>query len=146
MLNLEDLFFHLRWEDVDAANNQHIVTAPAYAIHTTHRARGTGQKARQVAGTITNNRQRLFRQRGEQQFAMLTVGQWRTVIRIDHFREEMILPYCRTITRFDALHRHARPHHFREAINIQRRNTEATFDLRAHPRGPRLCAKYTGTQ
>ena len=77
---------------------------------------------------------------------MLAVGQWRTVIRIDHFWEEMILPYCRTITRFDALHRHARPHHFREAINIQRRNTQATFDLRAHPRCPRLCAKDTGTQ
>ena len=56
MLNLEDLFFHLRWEDVDAANNQHIVAAPANAIHTTHRARGTRQQARQVAGTITNDR------------------------------------------------------------------------------------------
>ena len=122
VFELDDLLFQLRREDVDAADDQHVVTAPADPVHAAHAARGCRKQARQVAGPVADHRQRLFGQRGEQQFALLTVIQRRAVVRVDDLRVEVIFPDGRAVDGFDTLHRHARPHYFGEAIDIQRGN------------------------
>ena len=60
VFKLEDLLFQLRGEDVNPADNQHIVAASADAIHAAHGPRGSRQQARQIAGTIADHRQRFF--------------------------------------------------------------------------------------
>ena len=122
VFELHNLLFQLRREDVDAANDQHIVAAAADPIHTAHAARGCREQTRQVAGAVADHRQRLFGQRGEQQFALLAVIQRRAVVRVNDLRVEMIFPDGRAVDGFDTLHRHARPHHFGEAIDVQGRN------------------------
>ena len=122
VFELHNLLFQLRREDVNAANDQHIVAAAADAVHTAHAARGCREQTRQVAGPVADHRQRLFGQRGEQQFTLLAVIQRRAVVRVDDLRVEMIFPDGRAVDGFDTLHRHARPHHFGEAIDVQGRN------------------------
>ena len=92
VFELHDLLFQLGREDVDAADDEHIVTATADPVHTTHGAGGPWKQARQVAGAITNNRQRLLGQRGEQQFALLAIIKRRAVVRVDDLRIEMVFP------------------------------------------------------
>ena len=146
MFELEDLLFQLRREDVHAADNQHIVAAPADAIHPAHGAGGARQQSRQVAGAVADHRQRFFGQGGEQQLAVFAVRQRRTGVRIHHFRVEVILPDRRTVGGFQTLHRHPRPHHLRQAIDIQRRNPQTTLDFRPHRMGPRLRAEHAHPQ
>ncbi|MNY49951.1 hypothetical protein D3C86_1854220 [compost metagenome] len=58
----------------------------------------------------------------------------------------MIFPDGRAVGGFDALHRHARSHHFRQAVNIQGGDPQATLDLMAHRQGPGLRAKDADAQ
>ena len=146
MFELEDLLLQLRREDVHAADNQHIVTAPADAIHPAHSAGSPWQQTGQVAGTVADHRQRFFGQGGEQQLAMFAVRQRRAVVRIHHFRVEVIFPDRRTVGGFQALHRYPGPHHLRQAVNIQRRNPQTTLDFRTHRAGPRLRAEHSHPQ
>ena len=122
VLELHNLLLQLRREDVNAANDQHIVAPAADAVHAAHAARGSREQTRQVAGAVADHRQRLFGQRGEQQFALLAIIQRRAVVRVNDLRVEMIFPDGRTVDGFDTLHRHARPHHFGEPIDVQGRN------------------------
>ena len=146
MLHLEDLLLQLRREDVDAANDQHVVAASADAIHPPHAARGARQQAGQIAGTVADHRQGLFGQGGEQQLAVFAIRQRRAVVRVDYFRIEMVLPDGRAVGGFQTLHRHPRPHHFRKAVDIQGCDPETTLDFRPHRQRPRLGAEYANPQ
>ena len=146
VFKLEDLLFQLRGEDVNPADNQHIVAASADAIHAAHGPRGSRQQARQIAGTIADHRQRLFGQRGKQQFTMLAIFQRRTVVRVDDFREEVVFPDSRAVNGFQTLHRYARSHDFRQTVNIQGGDPQPALDFRAHRQRPRLSAKDADPQ
>ena len=122
MLKLHNLLFQLRREDVHTADNEHVIAATADPVHAAHGAGGTRQQTGQVTGAIADHRQRLFGQRGEQQFALLAVIKRGAVVRVDDLRVEVIFPDGRAVGGFETLHRHARPHHFRKAVDIQRRN------------------------
>ena len=75
----------LRGEDVDAADDEHVVAAPADAPHAPQR-RPHGQARHQrgdVAGAIADHRHGLLAERGQHQFAFLAIGQHRAADRID---------------------------------------------------------------
>ena len=146
VFELHDLLFQLGREDVDAADDEHIVTATADPVHTTHGTGCAGQQARQVAGAITDHRQRLLGQRGKQQFALLAIIKRRAVVRVNDLRIEMIFPDGRTVGGFDTLHRHAWPHDLGKPIDIQRGDPQTFLDFAAHGLRPRLCAKHPHTQ
>src|SRR5450631_1787173 len=78
-------------KDVDATNNQHVIAASGDLVHTAHVVRRARQKAAQITRTITDDRQRLLRQRGKDQFTIDTVGQNFTRVRVNDFRVEVIL-------------------------------------------------------
>ncbi len=58
----------------------------------------------------------------------------------------MIFPDGRAVSGFKTLHRHARPHHFGETIDIQRGNAQPFFNFAAHRLRPRLGAKHADAQ
>ena len=53
----------------------------------------------------------------------------------------MVFPDHRAVFAFNAFAGHARPHHFRQAVNIHRINTRVGFNLVAHRLRPWLCTK-----
>src|SRR6267378_6053416 len=64
---LEDQLLDLRREQVDAADDQHVVGAASDFLHAAHSAGGSGQQARQVPGAIADDGQRFLGERGEYQ-------------------------------------------------------------------------------
>ena len=74
-LDFEQHLLDLRREHVDAAHDHHVVGAAGHLLHASHAARGSGQKARQIARAVADHRHRLLGQRREHQFSPLAIGQ-----------------------------------------------------------------------
>src|SRR5664279_1968901 len=79
----EDDLLDLGREQVDAADDQHVVAAADDLAHAPHRARRRRQEARQVARAIADDRQRLLGERREHELAFGAVGKHRAGVRID---------------------------------------------------------------
>jgi hypothetical protein len=73
----EDDLLDLGREQVDAADDEHVVAAADDLAHAAHRARGRRQEARQVARAVADHRQRFLGERREDELALLAVGQHR---------------------------------------------------------------------
>ena len=143
---LEHQLLDLRGEDVDAADDQHVVAAADDLAHAAHAARGGRQQPRQVARAVADHRQRLLGQRGEDQLAFLAVGQHRAGLGVDDLGVEMVLPDHRAVLGLDAFAGHARAHHFAQAVDVHRVQPGAHLDVVAHRLGPRLGAEDADLQ
>ena len=62
-------------------------------------------------------------------------------LRIDHLEQEMVLPAVQPVARLMAFDRHARPDDLRQAVKIDRHDTEPRFEVTAHRVAPRLRAE-----
>src|SRR3546814_7880940 len=58
----------------------------------------------------------------------------------------MVFPHHRTVFGFDALHSHARPHDFRQAVDVQRVDAPTLFDVFTHLTRPGLRTEYAYAQ
>ena len=140
----EERTLDLAREDVDASDDQQVVGPPEHARHAGERAAAGARLARErgkVAGPVAQKRQRLLRQRREDELADLTVRQRLTGRRIDDLDQEVILVHVRAVPRLGAFGGDARPHHLREAVDVERRQRERALDGLAQPFGPRLGAE-----
>src|SRR6266850_2664769 len=117
---LEDQLLDLRREQVDAADNQHVVGASGDFLHAAHGAGGAGQQARQVPGAIADDGQRFLGERGEYQLAFLAVGKRLAARRVHHLGIEVVFPDSEAVLRLDALLRHARSDHLGQAVEVDR--------------------------
>src|SRR5437773_10347512 len=80
----EDQLLDLRREQVDAADDQHVVGAAGDFLHPAHGARGPREQARQVPGAVPDDGQCLLGERGEYQLAFLAVRE-RLAARRGHY-------------------------------------------------------------
>ncbi len=74
-LTAQQQFLDLGREHVDAADDHHVVGAAGDLLHAPVRARRAGQEPRQIARAIADDRQAFLGQRGEDEFALLAIGQ-----------------------------------------------------------------------
>ena len=141
--------FDLRWVNVHATDDQHVV-APAH--HTHHPAMGAPARTRlldqprDVTGAIAQHRQRLFGERGEHELAHVAGGQNIQGVGIDNLGVEMVLPDMQPALRLVAFARHAGSDDLGETINVHRLDAQFRLDLPAHRLAPGLRAKATVAQ
>ena len=102
----------MRREEVDAANDQHVICTPRDFLNAAHAAGGAGKQAGEIACTIADNREGFLCECGKDKLAFLAVGQNLARFRIDNFRIKMILPDNRTVLGLDTFIGNAGPHHF----------------------------------
>src|SRR5574343_1586704 len=134
----QDLLLDLGREDVDAADDQHVVGTAGDLADATEGARSRRQQAGQVAGAVADDREGLLGQRSENQFALFAVGQHFAGFRIDDLGVEMVFPDHRAILGLDAFAGDARPHHFGQAVDVDGVEAQLALDLAAHALAPRL--------
>ena len=95
LIDAEQYALNLGWEDVDALDDHHIIAAALHLFHPDVGApAGTGGvvEAGDVAGAVAQKRQRLFKERGDNQLAGGARGQHLAGFGIDDLRDKMILP------------------------------------------------------
>src|SRR5574343_15188 len=134
----QDLLLDLGREDVDAADDQHVVGTAGDLADTAERAGGRRQQAGQVAGAVADDREGFLGQRGEHQFALFAVGQYFPGFRVDDFGVEMIFPNDRAVLGLDTFAGNARPHHFSQAVDVDGVDAELALDFATHALAPRL--------
>ena len=139
--HLHQLLLDLGGEDVDAAQDHHVVRASRHLLHPPHRARGAGQQPRQVARPVADDRERLLGERGEDQLAQLAIRQHRAGLGVDHLGVEVILPDVQPVLCLDAFVGNARPHDLGKAIDVDGVHVEGLLDLAPHGVGPGLGAE-----
>ena len=105
-----------------------------------------GQQPGQVAGAVADHRHRLLGQRGEDQLALLAVGQHLAGDRVDDLRVEVVLPDVQPVLGLDALLRDARADHLGQPVDVDRVDAEDLLHLDAHLVGPRLGAEDADLQ
>src|SRR6185312_1565579 len=116
------------------------VDATADAGHARGRAAagaGLATQRREIAGPVAEQRQRLLRQRREHELAELALLDGRAGRGIDGLDEEVILVHVRAALLL-ALERDARAEDLREAVDVERSDSECPFDLRAEGLRPGL--------
>src|SRR3546814_1166720 len=134
------------WKQIDAAHDKHVVAATSDLADAAHAARRGRQQASQVTRAITYHRHGFLGQRREHQFAFFAIGHHLARFRVDDLGIEMVFPHHRTVFGFDALHSHARPHDFRQAVDVQRVDAPTLFDVFTHMTRPGLRHDYAYAQ
>src|SRR2546428_14004386 len=89
----EEYLLNLRWEEVHATYNEHIVRATPYAQHTYGgAATGTGimLQGHTIASAIAQERQGFAGKASEDQFADLAIRQAFAGIGVNHLRIEVV--------------------------------------------------------
>ena len=90
-------------------------------------------------GAVTNDRQRLVGQRGEDQLTMLAIAQHCCLVeRVDDLRAEVVLPDVRTVLGLHRLTGHPWPHDLRNTVDVAGVDIARHLDLAAHLLGPGL--------
>ena len=130
-------------EDVDAADDEHVVGAAEDARHARERPPAHARlprERREVAGAVAQQRERLLRERREHELADLAVGNRRAGLGIDRLDEEVVLVDVRAAQPFEALGRYAGADDLREPVVVDRGDVERFLDRAADPLRPRLGA------
>ena len=131
--------FDLGGEDVDPADDQHVVGTSAHAADT---GMGPAACARlvadacNVAGAVTDQRDSLFGYGGDDQFAVLAMGQTPAGFGIDDLGDEVVLPDMQPIFSLDALDGHTRPHDLGQAVDVDGCQIQLILDFPPHGLGP----------
>ena len=129
-------------EQVDAADDQHVVVAPLDPLHPPHGARGPRQQPGEIAGPVTDDGARLLGEGGDDQLSRLAVGQHGAGLGIDDLRIEVVLPDVEAVLALDAFHGDAGADGLGAPVHVHRLHGEAGLDLLAHRLGPRLGAMH----
>jgi hypothetical protein len=135
------LFLDLGREDVDAAQDDHVVGAARDLLHPPHRPRRAGQQAGQVAGAVADDREGLLGERGEDKLPHLAIGKDFAGHGVDDLGVEVILPDVQAVLGLDAFVGDAGAHDLGEAVDVDRMHVEGLFDLGPHGVGPGLRAE-----
>ena len=140
-LDAHEHVFHLRREDVHAADDEHVVGAAGDLVHA-HQgaaaAAGLEEQPGDVLGAVADEREGLLGQGGEHQFAGLAAGQRFQGLRVDHLGQEVVLENVHAALRVEAFHAHARADDLGQAVDVQRLDTQLALHLLAHVLAPRL--------
>ena len=122
--DLQQDAFDLRRENVDAANNQHVVRASAHFADAGRRSAAMRacvfDHRNDVAGAVANQRNPFFCERCNDEFAGFAVLRGNIRAGLDDFRVKMIREEMQAVLAFDALNRDAGADDFGEAVNIYR--------------------------
>ena len=108
-------------EDVDAADDQHVVDAAAEARDPPMRAPARARpvdEARDVAGPVAQDGKRLLRQRRQDELAALSGRDGSARLRIDDLGEEVVVEDVQRALRLAALGGDAGADHLREAVDV----------------------------
>jgi len=140
-------FFHLKndgldlsREYIDTTDNQHIVTTSQDTVHTNQCTPAGAfiiMQGRQVTRTITKQWHSFLRQVRKYQLARLSGFYRLQCIRINNFREIMILIQVRTMLTFTFV-TYTRSGNFTQSVDIICFNTEFFFDFMTHILRPGL--------
>src|SRR6266545_4045297 len=142
-LDAQERLLDLRREDVHPADDEHVVRAPDDAAHAdAGAAAGAGPPVErgEVARPVAEHRQRLLRERREDELARLAVADRLERLRVHALDDEVILLDVHAGARA-ALARDAGADHLGEAVVVEGEDAEATLDLEPHLLGPRLAAE-----
>ena len=94
LLHLKDDALHLRWEYIDTTNDEHIVAATHNATHL-YRCTTAGTLARvqcaEILGAVAEQRHTLLGKGGEDQLALLAVGELLQCVGVDNLGVEVVL-------------------------------------------------------
>ena len=93
--------------------------------------------AGQILGAVTDKRQSLLGQGGDDQFAFHAVPQWFQGLLVHDFRQEMVLMDVKSPVEL-AVRRHTRPHDFAQTIDIVGMDSQLMLNLGPHPVSPWL--------
>ena len=148
-INLHDDTFDLGGEHINAANDEHIVTATLDSPHTDDGPPATARFRIQngdIAGSVADDWKCLLGDGGENQLPWSTIGQDLFSVRIDNFRNKMVLEDVQPILGFDAFHRNSRTYNFTEAINIHGLYVQLPFNLLPHLLGPGFGPENAGLE
>ena len=97
-------FFDLSGKDVDAAQDDHVITATCHFFHAAHHTCRAWQQPGQIAGPVPDDRERFFRERGKDQFTHLSVRCGLASFRVDNLWEKVVFPNVQPIFCFDTFH------------------------------------------
>ncbi len=142
-LDAQQGLLDLRREDVDAADDQHVVGAAGDAAHArrgTAAGAGLAPEPGDVAGAVAEHRHRLAGQRGDHQLARLAVGHRLERLGVQALDEEVVLLQVHPAAR-GAFAADAGPDHLRQAVVVEGEDVELVLDLAAHVLGPGLAAE-----
>ncbi len=99
---------------------------------------GRAPQRADVSRPVADERERLLRQRGEDEHALVALGERLARLGVDDLREEVVLVDVRARPLLHALAGDARSDDLREAVEVGRAHPEPGVDLGPHPLGPRL--------
>src|SRR5690625_6219138 len=122
--------FDLCRENIDAAQNDHVIGPPGNATHAT--VTGTGRswfQAGEVVGSEANDGECFTGQGGEDQLAFLSVSQWFFVDGVDDFGADVIFPDVATILAVHSFTSNPRPHELDQAVDIADFQVDALSDV-----------------
>ena len=113
-----------------------------FFIRTKVRPQGQGEKSRDgdVPGPVADHGESLFIQSGEHKLPFGAGRKGLQGLRIDDFRDEMVLVNMQAVLAF-AFRGNPRPHDFTHAVVVGRADEEAFFDFFAHGFRPRFPAE-----
>ncbi len=135
-------------EDVHPTHHQHVVGPPPHLLHTHHGAPALalfGVQHRPVPGSVADQRQPLFGEGGEDQFAGCVVAQRLPGMGVNDLRYEMVLGNVHT-TVIGTLHRDARANDLRQAVDVVGLYAQFLLDLLPHLGSPGLGTQDTNPQ
>ena len=110
-------------EDVDAANDQHVVRPAQDRAHAEERPAAAARlrrEAREIARPVADERHRLLGEGGEDEHAHLALAQLLAALGIDDLGQEMVLVDVRSAALLDALAGDAWPDRLGEPVGVAR--------------------------
>ncbi len=145
-LDPQQQLLDLRREQVHAAHDDHVVAAAGDLLDPAHRAGRARQQPGQIPGPVAHDRHRLLGQAGEDQLAVVPVGQHLPGLGIDDLGVEVVLPDVQAVLGLDALAGDPRTDHLGQAVDVDRVQAGPLLNLGAQVLGPRLGAEDADLQ
>ena len=136
--------FHLGGEDIDAADDEHVIGAPGDPVHAhmgPSALAGLGGEHRDIPGAVAQDGEGFLGQGGEHQFPFLAVGQGQAAVLIDAFHQEVVFPHMQALAGDIAFDGDAGAHHFGQAVDVDGIDAETGLDFIAHFLAPGLGAE-----
>ena len=141
--------FDLGREDVDPANDEHVIGTAGDLGHTHKRptagAWGVDQPG-DVLCAIADDREGLLCQGGKDQFSLFTDRKRIKGVTVHDLGQEMVFKDVQAVLSLNALRGHTRPDDFAQAVNINGLDIEFFLKFRAHLLAPWLGAEDPDTQ
>ena len=146
LLNLDQGSLDLAREDVDAANDQHIVNTALEAGNARAGSAayaGSVVDAGQVLGAVTDQRDAFLGQGSERKLAGYTVGHRHQRVGAQNLGIEMVLADVQALMELTVAG-NARAHDFAQTVDVVSLDSQLALDFVAHLLGPGLCTADGG--